>query len=204
MDFDFLIVDVVAEVEEVDFEQEAGFGPFDGGAEAEVGDAAAEGCVGHFGFDRVDASGRELFVEDFEVGGGESDGAAELAALDDLAEDGVVAAEEALGGGEVARLNSGADAGAADDFVLVTADGLDAVDGEAVECAFCAEEIAVAQTVLAEAPVAADADLGKGAGGGDELIDEVVGTALGELDIECLHEEVPDADGLEESDFVVQ
>jgi hypothetical protein len=183
----------LAEVEEVDFEQEAGFGAFDSGADAEIGDAALEGSVGHFGFDGVDAFGWEFLVEDFEVGCGESDGAAELAALDDLAEDGVFAAEEALGSGEVAGLNGGANAGAADDFVLVAVDGFDAVDGESMECAFCPEEITVALAVLAEAPVAADADFGERLGGGDELIDEVVGAALGELLIECLHEQVLNA-----------
>jgi hypothetical protein len=71
-----------------------------------------------------------LFGFEGEVGGGEAEFAAELSAEDDIAEDGVRAAEECGGGGEVTGFDGETDAGAADGFA-VDDDWGDGVDGEA-------------------------------------------------------------------------
>ena len=104
-DFHALAVEVAGMIEEVDFELTLGDTVvLNSRAETEIGDAGKTLAVDG-GFDRIDPDGGKLFGFQSEVGGGEAQLPGQLAALDDGAVDGVVAAEEAGGGGEVTTLD---------------------------------------------------------------------------------------------------
>ena len=200
-------VEVAGEVEEVDFEVAGGGGEVDGGAEAEVGDAWEDFGV-EDDVDGVDAGRGELFGFEGEVGGGEAEFPAELSAEDDIAEDGVGAAEEGGGGGEVAGFDGETDAGTADGFA-VDDDWGDGVDGEAGGLAHGGEGGHVAGAGVAEGPVGACGDAAEGAGAADDLADEVFGREGGEGFVEgededggcseTLHDERAVASGGEEA-----
>ncbi len=171
-DPEFLAVEVGVEVEDVDLEGVDAVGG-EGGARAEVHDGLVPGEVGgDAGAAGVDAARRQELFDPGEVGGGEAHGAAAHVALDDLAGDGVGAAEELRGFLEFALRDGFADAGAAD-RCAVEHDGCDGLHAEAVLVGEGGEAVGVAGAILAEGPVLADGDfaqVGKDAG---DLVDEL-------------------------------
>jgi len=199
-DFDVLAVDVLVEIEEVEFQDALAGGGANGGADAEVDDAferAASPEGGH----GVHAVGGELLVVCAQIRGGKAEGAAELVAAHDCAEDRVVAAQQQGGASEVACLDGTADGGAGDDFAI-DLDGGDAdlVETEAV--AHLAEHFEIAGTAAAEAPLVADADFAQRAAGVVQCEDEILGRRGGEFWGEGDDEDGLDAEGADEAELV--
>lgn len=170
------------------------FGVFaDGGAQAEVGDAA-ELLPAVFAADFVDAVGRQGGDgRQGDVGGGEAKAAGELLPVLDAAADGEGVAEHAADALEVSFGEALADAARADDVSFLAKEFVDA-GGEAEFGGGATQEFGVAAAAFPEVPVGADGDAGDGAGGG-EFSQEGSGFGVGEFAREGQQQEQVGAEG---------
>ena len=156
-DFDALAVEVAGVIEEVDFELTLrNTVVLNSRAETEIGDAGKTLAIDG-GFDRIHPDGGKLLGFQSEVGGGEAQFSSQLTALDNGAVNGVVAAEEAGSGGEVATFDGKTDPGAADGF-FGDDHGGDAVNLETHGLAKSRQGLQIAAAAFAEGPIVADSD----------------------------------------------
>ena len=199
-DFDILPVDFLVEIEQVQLQQALTARGSDGGPDAEIDDPF-EGKVAPLGGHGVHAVWGELLVVGAEICGGKTEGASELIAVGDGAEDGITPAQEAGNAVEVAGLDSGANGGAGDDFAIDT-DGGNTHFIEAEEVTHPAEHLQVTLAFASETPLVADADFAQGAAGGVELADEILGRHIGEFDGKGDDERGLDAEGADELELV--
>ena len=100
-DFDFLAVEVLIEVKEMDFQNSWTGGNFDGGADPDICDAEVP-LFATMHLDRVDTIWRKLLVVGTKISGGEPDFFSEMIAFDHRPEDGVRTAQVAGRIGEIA------------------------------------------------------------------------------------------------------
>ncbi len=178
LDFEVSAVDILVDVEVMGFEAVGWGGLVVGGADAEVEDGGV-GFVVENGVGGVDAEGWEGEILDIEVGGGETDLAAELVALDDLTGDGVGTTEQAAGFREQPGGDFFADDGGADG-AGVQGDGGEDMGG-VMEFAFeVFKELAGARALMSEGEALSDADGGKGVEVLGDLADESFSVDLAE------------------------
>ena len=107
LDFDMAPVEVAGEVEQVRFQQR--LHAVHRGARAEAGDRWPR-CIAHAVHPGGVNAGQGGRLREAQVGGGETERAAELLAADDAATDGVGPSQEAVGRGEIAAFQGFADA----------------------------------------------------------------------------------------------
>ena len=156
-DFHAFAVEVAGVIEEVDFELTLrNTVVLNSRAETEIGDAGKTLAIDG-GFDRIHPDGGKLLGFQSEVGGGEAQFSSQLAALDNGAVNGVVAAEEAGSRGEVATFDGKTDPGAADGF-FGDDHGGDAVNLETQGLAKGRQGLKIAAAAFAEGPIVADRD----------------------------------------------
>ena len=151
-----LAVEIAFEIKEVSFDVQGWLCICYRRAQADV-HGGAVGCFAHLRMRGVHAVGWEAKSVHFEVGSGIAKLASTLVALDDFAGEGVFAPEHLAGGIELAGLDSLADAGAADGFVIKRNTGKTVHD----KIHFLPEpleEFHVALALMAEGEVRADAN----------------------------------------------
>lgn len=153
-DFDVLTVEVAGEIEEVDFDEAAGRGVLEGGTKADVDDGNALSDAGG-----IDTIGREDFVVEVQVRGGETERASALVAGFDGAKQAERSAEHGGGAVEASVQYVRADGRGTDHLTVGGVDGGNFVDGVAEAGGVAFHEGGVAGAIVSEMETGADADL---------------------------------------------
>ena len=195
--FEVLAVEVATEIEDVNFDEAAGDGVWEGGTEADVDDGGALLNAGG-----IDAIGRKDFVVEIQVRGREAKGGATVVA----GFDGAVEAERATehGGGAVEEsvedvLTNGR---GADHFAIGRVDGGNLGDSVAEAGSVALHEGGVAGAVVSEVETGADTDLPDAVRGGGELFEERFSRRIGEFAGERQNERGVNAQCFDQRKFV--
>lgn len=201
-DLDVVLVNVGVEIKKMHLQHALAGGIADGRADADIGDAGVplgadfrDLCA-----NGIDAVGWELLAFGREIGGGESELASHFPPLTHGAVDAKWATKQTLGGGKIARLNGGADGGAAYDLPF-DGDGWEADGFESQGVAEELEEGEISFAPVAKCPVLPDANLAQFARV-REVGDEVGGQGFGKRGIKRNDECIGDAKLGEEREFM--
>ncbi len=191
--------DLRFEIEEITFDGDVL--AVEGGTRADVGDGAKCFCVRRglrveSDFGDVDAELREDFLGRLEIERGDDDARAAAVAGDDMALEGVGAAEKAAGESDIAIANGIADDGAGNGDAAEN-HGRNAFDGEVIAFAELAEKRNIAGVLVAEAEILADQDGLRAKRFDEDAADEIFGSEFGEVAVEAEYEGSVDAGGFE-------